>query len=487
MCKHTVAVLLAARETGVERFLPKLAEEAVPLEDLVHQAEKEQLVALVLEHCREDRRFRSQVLSELEESGKYELDSIKSLVKDSIRANTHHGYIDEGGCDNICADLDDALDKARRRIRRGQYDRALDIAEFVLLTGIELLESDSGCLDWTIDAALETIGLAAKAFVESGVPREEWVQRLLKTAQAPLFDEWDEWRHALLRQTAVLADAENEDAFYAVLDLLNDKRWESFRDTPWYAEQERVTRYHILRAACGSESAHTYLEQNLSVHEFRLALIREDMAAGNYAHAERLCLERVEEIRKKQLHQPDQWERLLYEIYQEWGQKDQQIGQARRLTLLGNRDFYQITKNLLMEAGRWEEEYPGFLAELKAARSAREYMAVLAQENETALLMEQVRIYRDAVFQYGAVLAPQYGREVCAMCATAVRQVAKHRLNNRKEYQTVCGLLRQLVGFGGSDEAQSIITELRQAYPRRKALWEELELVEREIGKRKEP
>ena len=98
--------------------------------------------------------------------------------------------------------------------------------------------------------------------------------------------------------------------------------------------------------------------------------------------------------------------------------------------------------------------------------------------------MEQVRVYRNAVFQYGGVLAAQYGKEIHTMCEAAIRQVAKHRLNSRKDYQTVCGLLRQLVGFGGSAEAQSIITELRQAYPRRTALWEELEQVEREIGKR---
>ena len=173
VCKHTVAALLAVRETGMEHFPPKPAGESAPVEDLVRQAKEEQLVALILEHCSEDRRFRTQVLSELEESGKYELASIKSLVRDSVRANTHRGYIDEDGCGNICADLDDALDKARRRIGRGQYDRALDIAEFVLLTGMGLLESDSSCLEWTIDAALETIGLAAKAFAESGAPRED--------------------------------------------------------------------------------------------------------------------------------------------------------------------------------------------------------------------------------------------------------------------------------------------------------------------------
>lgn len=128
------------------------------------------------------------VLSALEDSGEQELASLKELVRESIRSNSDYGYIDEDGCDTICTDLDDALDQARRRAGRGQYDRALDIAEFILITAIGLMESDNGCLSWTIDAALETVGLAAKGFAETGAPREKRIQRILKTAQAPVFD-----------------------------------------------------------------------------------------------------------------------------------------------------------------------------------------------------------------------------------------------------------------------------------------------------------
>ena len=87
--------------------------------------------------------------------------------------------MDVEGCDNICADLDDALDKARRRIERGQYDRALDIVQFVLLTGAKLAgeaDSSSGSLSWTIDAALETVGLASGSLAESGGERAKFVK-----------------------------------------------------------------------------------------------------------------------------------------------------------------------------------------------------------------------------------------------------------------------------------------------------------------------
>ena len=482
VCKHTVAALLALQAEPPEERSQEAAAAKTSVRELVERAEKEQLATLILEHCKEDKRFQSRVLSALEDSGEQELASIKELVRESIRSNSDYGYIDEDGCDNICADLDDALDQARRRAGRGQYDRALDIAEFILITAIGLMESDNGCLSWTIDAALETVGLAAKGFAETGAPREKWVQRILKTAQASVFDDWEERRHTLLRQAAVLADVENEGEFYTVLDRLSDRRWEKFQDAPRYEKQDKITRYHILCAAHGLEDAHKYLEQNLNIDEFRMILIREDMAAGDYIHAEQLCLERVEDARKEQWHRPDQWEHLLYDIYQGWGQREKLIGQARFLTLLGDRDFYQIAKDMLIEDGRWEAEYPGFLAELKGKWSPYAYMDILAEENELALLMEQVRVYRDAVFQHGAVLAPRYGEEIYSLCAAAIRQVAK-RIDNRKDYQRLCGLLHSLVRFGGIGKAKELIQELRQVYPRRKALWEELERVEREIKK----
>lgn len=489
VCKHTAAVLLLIQQETEELPPEKKKREKVSIQALVESAKKEQLAALVFEHCQEDKRFQSQVLSELESSGEQELSAIKELVKGSIRSNTYRGYIDEEGCDNICADLDDALDKARRRIKHGQYDRALDIAQFVLLTGVKLAgeaDSSSGSLGWTIDAALETVELAAAGLAKSGGGRTEWVKKLLKTVQDPVFDGWDHWRYDLLQRVAVLADEQNEGEFYAVLDRLSDRLWEGFKDLPryGYGKEDKITRYHVLCSVHGPGAAKAYLEQNLDVDEFRLILVRENMAEKDYANAERLCREKVDKEQPERWQRPSQWQYLLYEIYQDWGQREKQIKRARRLALLGDRDFYQTAKELLTEAGRWQEEYPGFLAELKAIRPVYEYMEILKLENETALLMEQVRLYPETVFQYGGILAPQYGKEVFSLCASAIRENVK-QASDRKAYQRVCDLIQSLAEFGGAKEAKILIGELRQFYPRRPALLDELVRVERAITKKR--
>lgn len=489
MCKHTVAALLAVQKKAKDAPPKKGKKEKVSIRTLVESAEKEQLAALILEHCREDKRFQSQVLSQLESTGEREFVSIKELVTGSIRSNAYRGYIDEEGCDNICADLDDALDKARRRIERGQYERALDIAQFVLLTGTKLAEeadSSSGSLSWTIDAALETVELAAGSLAESGEERVKWVRKLLEMVQDPVFDGWDHWRYDLLRRAAVLADTQNEGEFYAVLDRLSDRLWEEFKDSPryGYGQEDKIVRYHVLRSARGREAARSYLEQNLDVDEFRLLLVQENMAEKDYANAERLCRERADKEQLERWQRASQWQYLLYDIYQDWGRREKQIQQARRLALMGNMDFYQTTKELLTADGRWDEEYPRLLSALKAARPACEYMEILKQEDETALLMEQVRLYPETVFQYGGILAPQYGREVFSLCTSAIRENAK-QASDRRAYQRVCGLIQSLAEFGGVEEARMLIGGLRQANPRRPALLDELARVEQRMAKKR--
>lgn len=487
VCKHVAAALLALQEEVVEeRERPEdAAKRKAVVQELVERAGKEQLAALVLERCWEDNRFLVSVLSELEDSGELELASIKELVRETIRANTCQGYIDETGCGNICAELDDVLDKARRRVRRGQWGQALEIARFVLLTVMRLFEkTGGGSLGLAADAALETVGLAADGLAESGGDREVWVTRLLETAWEPVFDGWTSQRYALLCRTAVLADSRNEWAFYDTLKRLSDRRWEAFKDAPRYDVQDKLVRYHIIRCAHGAQAARDYLKRNLDVDEFRLMLAREYIEEENYSAAERLCLERIEKtLQETGQRRPNQWQYLLYEIYRNWGQREKQVQQARRLALMGDKGFYQITKNMLAEDGRWAEEYPRFLAELKTARPAREYMEILAQENETTLLMEYMRYYRDEVFRYGGILAPAYSGEIYSLCAAAIREVSK-RIHGRGDYQKICGMLRLLAGFGGAAEAGELIGELRRTYPRRPALLEELERVEREMAKR---
>ena len=68
VCKHTAAVLLAIQAESPKESKNGPEAPKTDLRPLLESTEKSQLVALILEHCREDLRFRSRVLMELESS-----------------------------------------------------------------------------------------------------------------------------------------------------------------------------------------------------------------------------------------------------------------------------------------------------------------------------------------------------------------------------------------------------------------------------------
>lgn len=71
------------------------------------------------------------------------------------------------------------------------------------------------------------------------------------------------------------------------------------------------------------------------------------------------------------------------------------------------------------------------------------------------------------------MLAAQYREEVYRLCTAVIRKESE-QVGNRRGYRALCGLIKSLAGFGGRAEVKEIIAELRQRYPRRPALLDEL-------------
>lgn len=298
VCKHTAAVLLAVLEGAEQTPKKKHGRRTCSdtLHKLVEQAEQPQLVRLILDYCDKDTQFRNYVRSEWEDTGELLFEDIQRKIQASIFLNTDGNYIDWKGCDNICCDLDYALEQVDHRIQQGRYGRILDILLYILLTGMDLLgraDDSSGFLFDTINAVLETIETVVRGLPERSGEREEWVQTLLDTAQNAVFDDWDSWRYSLLYNAALLADAKNENDIYVALNRLSDKRWESFKDDPSFVHMEKLIRYQVLYTVHGEAEARTYLKNNLDVDEFHLTLVRESMEKGDYTRAESLCREQA--------------------------------------------------------------------------------------------------------------------------------------------------------------------------------------------------
>ena len=478
VCKHIVATLLAIEDGGYEEQTPsakQLDDSEDNLADLVNQANVELLKNFVIGQCRKDQRLRLETLSILGAAGQEELAAVKNLIEASIREHCSYGYYDDCNYDAVCGDVRESLEKARRRMERKEYPLALELLQYLLTTCAELLnksydEYDESDLSDSVEMILDLIKKCASLMAESAKADElrRQLDSILATADSSVFDEWDDYRYELLQCAAPLADKQSAKEIY---DLLN--KWDASPDSEYYASQNKETRYYIISAVDGPGAARAYLEQNLDVDVLRVTAIRQDIEHKNYTNAERLCLDKVDFNAEETYYRPDQWNYLLYEIYEKWGEREKQVLQARQMVLQGDWSYYKIYKEAMLASGQWEKEYPKLRDKVRDVRSSREYMRLLSDEQDVELLMEQVRLYPSEVFTYGAVVVPRYGAEVYTICVNQVREGAR-QASNRKRYQELCRMIRSLYNFGGRKEALDLIDELAQAYPRRRAMLEEL-------------
>lgn len=452
--------------------------------DILKNATREQLAALVTEQMENDASFRMRVISIFGASAEQELDAAKELVQTSIRQNTYRRSIDWRGCDRICADMDSVLEKARLHLAREEYNAAIEIAQYILLVGIKLAseaDSSSGALSATMSDTFETISDAVTGITEGSfeaADRQTIFDELLKTAKNKAFDGWDEDRHELLRCAARLCNKKSAAKLTSYLDELLARK----NGNIYYLSQDKETRYEIVLASDGKKAAREYLEQNLSIDRLREIAVYDDMNDGRFAHAERLCLEKTETEAPHSNGFISKWNYILFAVYRDWNQPDKLISQARRLVLLGDLEYYSILKALLQKSGAWQSAYPMLLAQISSSLPDEKSMQVLAVENETALLMAKVREHPNAVFRYGELLSKEYPDEIFRLCADVIR-VQAHDAGDRKAYARVCKLIFALASYGGDKTANSLIGELRLYYVRRPAFLDELSKTEKRLAK----
>ena len=490
VCKHVVAMLLAVQngKAKEKKTTPRKNKNkpSFSLEPLLSKASKKELAALILEHTKEDERFCANVLFALGAPDEQELSTAKEMIHASIRRNTHRGDIDMRGCDAICNDMDEVLETARRHVECGRFAAAIALALEMLHIGAKLAseaDSSSGCLCDTMDYGLELLENAA-ASLQSGEHKKKQVSfdKILKIAPNKTFDDWEDLRYDLLNCAALLADQKSAPKLSTLLDELLAAAGKMEYGREYCMEANMETRFRLIETMEGAKAARDFLSQHLNFDRLRELAIIMDMDAGNYKRAEKLCLEKAETTSRNPYGSPSQWHELLCNIYRTAGQEKKLTAQLRTMLLLGKLECYDELKKRLQADGCWEQEYPSLLQSIAASRPCDQYMWILAKESELALLIEQVERKPDTVFIYGNQLAKQYPQRVYALCASQIRSVGE-LVQNRRDYHKLCSLLEKLIGYGGTAEASQLVMELRETYPRRSALQEELTLLERKAAK----
>ena len=410
---------------------------------------------------------------------------VKNTIAASIKCNTHRGYIGWSSCDNICMDMHDCLDMCAETLEMRGYMVALEAATYILVSGVKLAshaDSSSGMLTDVIMCTYELIEKCAKEIEKQDKQmRDQAFTLIIKEARKSVFDGWTDWRYDLLKCGICLCDEKSAKKLEKVLDTLLEISREDYY--PEYTKKEDlIVRYLLHRHLYGKKNTQKELYQNILINELRIIAIKDAMEDKNYDEAEKLCLEKAnaEETWHYHSSDPEDWNNVLYDIYKTANITEKQIAQAKKLLLMGNEKFWDVLKQIYKEHGAWNENYESLLDELKNSKRTVCYRIVLISENEKKRLLDDVMENPYDLFYYGKYLVKDYPEQVYELCYKEISESCA-QAKDRREYKKITKNIAQLIKWKGKDTAKLVIKELKQTYPRRPALLDELEKVEKKL------
>lgn len=412
---------------------------------------------------------------------------MKNTISASIKRNTYRGYIGWSNCDNICMDMYDCLNMCAESFESGAYMTVLEAALYILVSGVKLAshaDSSSGMLTDVIMCTYELIEKSTKEIAEQNRQIcDKALAMIIKEAKKNAFDGWANWRYDILKCAICLCDEKSAKKLEAALDALREKEeqgdfWEYMK------HEDLIVRYLLHRHLRGKQETKQELYENIYLKEFCIIAIKDAMEDKNYSEAERLCLEKVKTDKTwhYRRNDPEDWNNLLFDVYEAAGDTEKQILQAKRLLLFGNEDFWSTLKQIYKKSCVWEEKYEALLNELKDSKKTVCYRSILIAENEKKRLLDDVLENPYDLFYYSKFLVKDYPEQVYELCDKVIRDNCA-QARDRRGYKKVTKQILQLIEWNGNDKAKELIIELKQAYPRRPALLNELGKVEKNFLK----
>lgn len=415
------------------------------------------------------------------------MSAVRERITAAKRCGTHRGFIDYHGCASVCNELIAILEDAGKAAEHGNCKYAYSVAALVLVNCAKLAGSADDSAGGITDTRgyVEDVLKKACSGVERGSAEAEFIfLQSLKDSRNKAFGGWDEFAYDLLLSTAGLATAKNVNKLYTVLDefnaTLSQKEYSS-----WHLESDRLVRLAAITAIDGEQSAEKFVSDNIQYDGIRLIAIRNSLDKSDFRRAERLCRDKINAT-DRGYHWTREWYDMLFEVYSKSGDKKRQVELAEDL-ILDKHDtkYYAILKQLLSEKDVWKTEYPSLLTKFAQNLPYNMYMGILSKEGETQRLLEQLITHPSEIFTYGKQLSTDFPAETYAIFLDEIRKQAAEA-DNRIKYKQVCGNIKKLFDYGGNNEANRIIEELKAKYPRRPAMIEELDgLAARLVKKRR--
>lgn len=504
-CKHEVAVLfylqqdelgLKVKKNSSVKSSPsakaKTEKKAVnkkktiqdQLTEILEKLSPDEIKSYIGECCDKDKAFRNLFLTRylhLIQPVSQDLYArqIRAIIKSALG---RHGYIDYAGARKVGHEVNQLYQLAERSIAAGNYREAMFMGCAMLeemTKAIEQGDDSNGDLGGCIEEAQEVLFRVAGECTDLSV-RRELFDYAITAYQKQLFEGWD-WHYHMLDLAIELIETEKDKNL--IMKLINQvtptgESWD------YRYDQAQKMKLELIRKTEGEDQVNKYLETNINNSDFRRELILKAIREKHYPKAIALAEDGIAADRKEKPGLADEWKWHLLNIYQLQRDTPNIITQARYLFLnssrFSSREMFEILKKHV-QANEWKHFFELLVSDRKKSEKwvyfnsiADMYIWENQEDNLLNWLISNQSL--NNIVYVEKYLAKQFSEQLVDMYYKIIENYLKVNIS-RDHYQTACKYMRRMNKLGGSKKTEILVTELRNKYPQRRALMEELEKI----------
>ena len=452
---------------------------------LLSKLDKTQIADFIRKECCNSKQLQDRFLA-LGAGTLFKPDSAKyaSRVEDLIEDySDRHGYIDYRATFDFNCAVSRILDEAEDAMRKGQWEVAVAVLKGIASVSEDILNSgddSAGELGAIVSACFEKWHeLCADETLPEDIKAEIFELALSRFFEKDLkgWDWWWDW----MEMAISLADtSEKQSRIIKALDAIkpNGDSWSAKHN----AETAQKYKLEIMSKSGSPEDQIKFMYDNVSNPDFRNRLIQMAWDKADYDEVLRLAGDGVNHDAEYAGLVSD-WHKWKYKAYHEIGDKVNELQLARHFFFKGGiwgekeysmESMYSSLKTLVSK-DEWKKYVETLISEAQGKKDIIRLLYICTQEKMWQEYMDYIRKNPSI---YNIDDAPKevkklFKDEIVKLYAAAVRNDFQ-RASNRDSYREGVTYLRKLIKYGGTKEAEQIVTEQKSRTPRRPALIDEL-------------
>lgn len=493
VCKHMVAVLFYLQKDLLDidsltkvktRPGQKRVSETQQMEKILKQLTHDELKAFICEMCSADKNFRhlfvAKHISNLYPESK---ELYAKQLKMTVNTYTgRHGFVEYREAGRLGKEVYGIVDDALAGLEKGNKRKALYVAEAVIEEMKEVLDhsdDSDGAIGSCMEEGFELLEALAESDLDEAL-HDELFDWLIAGFEKGALKGWD-WHFNLIDVAISMMKTEREkECIKKILSQIKPTgdSWD------WDYGQAQALTLKLIRKTEGEEGYIGFMESHMENSDFRKKLIEKALSEKDYAKAEELSVEGIRKDEDKLPGLAEDWRNYLLNIYLETNNVEEAIRLARHFLVKQSgryhprKYYYDLLKSLISQ-GEWQPYIEGLVAEMSnKSRYGVDYAGISelyvweARWKELFELLQK-NVSLERIAEAEQYLAGAYSMELAVMYRDLILDYMKRHVG-RSHYQLACRYIRRMIKLGAHPMAIGLIDQLRQLYPTRKAMLEEL-------------